>query len=70
MKSINSQLNKYVADNGIKQVYIAQKTGLTADTVSKILNGSRRILADEFLLICTALDIDPNMFRRNRIMRS
>lgn len=61
--SINERLNVYVAENGIKQVYIAQKTGLTPDTVSKMLNGSRKILADEFLLICNALNIDPNIFR-------
>ncbi|MBE6904336.1 MAG: helix-turn-helix transcriptional regulator [Ruminococcaceae bacterium] len=60
---IKEQLNTYISENGIKQIYIAQKTGLTADTVSKMLNGSRRILADEFLLICNALNIDPNIFR-------
>ena len=61
--SINERLSVYVSENGIKQVYIAQKTGLTPDTVSKMLNGSRRIRADEFLLICNALNIDPNVFR-------
>ena len=61
--TINEWLNAYVSENGIKQIYIAQKTGLTPDTVSKILNGSRGILADEFLLICSALNIDPNVFR-------
>lgn len=63
--SINEQLNKYVEENGIKQAYIAKSTGLSCDTVSKILNGNRRILADEFLLICTTLKIDPNIFRAN-----
>lgn len=61
--SINERLSVYVSENGIKQVYIAQKTGLTPDTISKMLNGNRRILADEFLLICNALNIDPNIFR-------
>lgn len=60
---INQKLNEYVTDNGIKQIYIVQKTGLSADTISKILKGKRRILADEFLIICAALDIDPNIFR-------
>lgn len=63
--SINEQLNRFVEENGIKQAYIAKITGLSRDTVSKILNGNRRILADEFLLICTALKIDPNIFRKN-----
>lgn len=60
---INRKLNEYVTANGIKQIYIVQKTGLSADTISKILKGKRRILADEFLTICVALDIDPNIFR-------
>lgn len=62
--NINKQLNDYVNRNGIKQIYISQKTGLSPDTISKILNGNRKILAEEFLLICTALNIDPNMFRK------
>lgn len=64
--SINDQLNKYVSDNGIKQAYIVRKTGLSTDTVSKILNGNRRILANEFLKICTALEINPNIFRETK----
>ena len=61
--SINERLNDYVDKNGIKQSFIAQKTGISPDTISKILNGNRRIMADEFLDICTALNIDPNIFR-------
>lgn len=61
--NINQKLNEYVIANGIKQIYIVQKTGLSANTISKILTGKRRILADEFLTICVALDIDPNIFR-------
>ncbi len=59
------KLNAYVNENDIKQIYIAQKTGLDEDTVSDMLNGNRQILADEFLMICIALDIDPNIFRNN-----
>ena len=65
--SINERLNEYVVKNGIKQIYIAQKTGLTPDIIRKILNCNRRILADEFLLICSALEIDPNIFRTQKI---
>ena len=61
--SINRKLRDLINQNGIKQSHIAQKTGISADTISKILNGDRRILADEFLTICEALEIDPNFFR-------
>lgn len=61
--NIVEKLNEYVIENDIKQIYIAQKTGLDENAVSDMLNGNRRLLADEFLLICTSLDIDPNIFR-------
>lgn len=61
--NINEKLNMYVKQNGIKQSYIASKTGLSADTISRILNSNRRVMADEFLNICCVLKIDPNSFR-------
>lgn len=66
---INQKLSEYVNENGIKQIYIVQKTGLSADTISKILTCKRRILADEFLIICEALEIDPNIFRVNSVSK-
>ncbi|MBQ4397607.1 MAG: helix-turn-helix transcriptional regulator [Clostridia bacterium] len=62
---INQMLNDYVVANGIKQIYISKKTGIDTNTISLILTGKRRILADEFLLICIALNLDPNYFRNN-----
>lgn len=61
--NINERLNEYVTTNGIKQIHLAHKTGLSADTISKILNNNRRILANEFLLICNALNVDPTIFK-------
>ncbi len=60
---INERLSEYVNENGIKQVHIAQKTGINKDAISKMLSGSRRILANEFLMICDAINLDPNVFR-------
>ena len=65
MMTINQRLNEYLTKNGIKQCYVAQKTGLSNDTVSKIMLGARRILATEFLDICDALDLDPREFSRH-----
>lgn len=62
--TISEKLNDYISQNGIKQIHIAEKTGLSQDAVSRMLKGSRRILATEFLEICAALDLDPNLFRK------
>lgn len=57
MESIREFLNNYIEKKGIKQRYISEKAGLSDDVVSKILNGKRKILADEFLSICRAIEI-------------
>lgn len=64
--NVNARLKEFVETNGIKQIHIAEKTGLSADTISKILNGQRRILADEFLIICEQMNINPDIFREPR----
>ena len=61
---INEKLNQYVTAKGIKQIYISQATGISADIISKILQGKRKIMADEFLEICSALNINPDYFRK------
>lgn len=63
--SINERLNLIIQERGLKQAYIAQMVGMTDDCVSKILNGKRKMLADEFLKFCSALNIDPNCFRKS-----
>lgn len=63
--SINQKLKQYVDEKGIKQSYIRQKTGLSADAVSRVLNSTRKLQADEFLSICAALELDPNYFRES-----
>ena len=61
---INKQLNDYVKNNGIKQIHLSQQTGIPTDTVSRILRGERRIMADEFLEICFTLNINPSIFKK------
>lgn len=55
--------NAYLKNKGIKQVYISQKTGIPADTISKILRKDRKLMADEFLEFCAAINISPEIFR-------
>ena len=57
MESIRKFLNDHIEKKGIKQRYISEKTGLSDDTLSKILKGKRKILANEFLAICRAIEI-------------
>lgn len=59
----NEILRKYLTDRGIKQTYVAEKTGYSEDMISKILGGKRRMTADELLTICEKLHINIEIFR-------
>lgn len=57
METIRKFLAGYISQRGIKQSFIAKSTGISRNAVSKILNGERRIQADEFFSICRAVDM-------------
>ena len=59
---VAQNLKAYIVDNGIKQRTIAAKAGLTEQILSDILTGRRRLLADEFVNICSALNKPPEYF--------
>lgn len=59
------RFKKHMQERGIKQSYLSKKTGLSQNTISRILRGVRGISAEEFIKICVALDIDPNIFKKS-----
>ena len=61
--SITEYFKQTMRQKGIKQKYVADRTGYSEDTVSKYLCGRVRLTADAFLRFCDVLDVDPNVFR-------
>ena len=61
---LNLRLKEIVESRGIKQSYICEKTGMSADAVSRILNGTRKITGEELLNLCELLDVDPRSLRK------
>lgn len=59
---MQTALREYVKNNGIKQSFIAQRTGLKEYSVSDIFCNRREMKADEFVLICLAINKNPNDF--------
>lgn len=57
---VYEKIKKYMDDNGIKQNYVAEKSGIPENTLSMILNGKRKLDADESVLIFKALGVTPN----------
>lgn len=56
------KVSKYINDNGIKQRYVSEKTGIPENILSAILNGKRKMEADEFINIVIAIGVEPNYF--------
>lgn len=57
---VYEKIKKYMEDNGIKQNYVSEKSGIPENTLSMILNGKRNLSADESILIFKALGVTPN----------
>lgn len=59
-KVLGERLNKALSSKGMKQIYLARITGLTAPTICAYVNGSRTPRADHIVVICNALDISAD----------
>ena len=59
---VQEKVKQYIQNNGIKQSFLVEKTGLSKDIVSAILNKKRKMSADEYELFCKALNKTPNDF--------
>ena len=63
--TINARISEYLIGKGIKQAYIAKRTGMSAKKVSSMLNDKRKISAGEFLDLCEVLNVDPKIFKNS-----
>lgn len=60
---VGSNIKQYLKDNGIKQSFLVEKTGLSAGVISDLCNGKKKsidILA--YYKICRALGVDLAFF--------
>lgn len=59
---VYQKIKKYLEENGIKQKFLSDKTGIPENTLSMMLSGSRKIDADELVKIVISLNLDANYF--------
>lgn len=62
---IGTKIKDYLADNGIKQAFLAEKTGLSPSQVSDICIHDRKIDCIEYYKICKALNLELDYFFKN-----
>ena len=62
---IGSKIKDYLAERGIKQAFLVEKTGLTASQISDICIHDRKIDCIEYYKICKALDVPLDYFLKD-----
>lgn len=59
---VYEKVRQYIETQGIKQIAVAQKTGIPNNTFNAIMNGKRTLYADDLRVICLALNVSPEVF--------
>ena len=69
--NVYQKLCAYIKDSGRSFAWVARKavelgcpTQLDSGKLGKVANGNRNLTADEFLYICMALEVNPDIFMR------
>ena len=62
MNPIYKRLHEYIILNGICQKAVAVDAGITQAKLSQLLNGRRRLMMEDYMRICRALERDPGFF--------
>lgn len=59
---VGENIRNYLNEKGIKQTFLAEKTGLSNSCVSDICLGNRKIAIEEYFKICKALNVSFDTF--------
>lgn len=59
---LGAQIREYIVSSGLKLGSIAEKTGIPMNTFSAMMNGKRKITAEEYFAICVALNVPLETF--------
>lgn len=59
---VYEKVRAYLDDNGLKQVTVAKKAGISKVTFNAMMNGKRTMYADDLRAICLALNVSPELF--------
>lgn len=62
---VGAKIKDYLTEKGIKQSFLAEKTGLTNSQVSDICIHDRKIDCIEYYKICRALEVDLDFFLKD-----
>lgn len=59
---VYEKVRQYLKDHGIRQSFVAEKCNLSLSTFNSMMNGHRRMYAEDLRKICYALNVSPEVF--------
>lgn len=60
--NVPANIDKYLSDKGITKTHVSKRSGIPKSRMSALTTGSGKMLLDEYLAICKALDVKPTQF--------
>lgn len=61
--NIQERVREYIETNGLKFIFVAEKSGISEKRFYRLINGESKMTADEFEQICKkGLTMDPSFF--------
>ncbi len=59
---LGTKIKEYISSAGLKFISIAEKTNIPVNTFSAMMNGKRKITAEDYFAICSALNVPLDTF--------
>lgn len=59
---LGERIKDYILGEGLKLGAVAERVGVPMNTFSTMMNGSRKITAEEYFAICKALNVPLDKF--------
>ena len=64
---VGARIKDYLLENGIKQSFLSEKTGLSTNRVSNICNHNQKIDCITYYKICKALNVPLDTFLKEEV---
>ena len=65
---VGKRIKEYLKENGIKQTFVAEKSGLSNSVISDICTKGRKIDVVEYYKICKVLNVPLETFLEGEII--
>lgn len=59
---VYKKVRAYIDENGLKQIAVAKKAGISKVTFHAMMDGKQTMYADDLRAICLALNVSPELF--------